>query len=191
MTAQINYTDRRSYPRTVTAMDVEVRTEYITPFNPEPADSDKEYVLGVDADKTVSWKEAEGGGSYELPPATDSELGGVKIGSGVSVTEDGTISVEGGGGSDIFKVTFEDVGTSDVEYTADKTYEEVLAAFNAGKIVVGFEDFYKERYTLSTANHGLTFTCISDAGSTGFTLKSLYWSDAGTIDYSEQFVSAS
>ena len=39
-----------------------------------------------------------GGGSYSLPTATASRLGGVKIGSGISVTSDGTISVEGGGG---------------------------------------------------------------------------------------------
>lgn len=36
------------------------------------------------------------GGSYTLPPATASTLGGVKIGSGISVTDDGTISATGG-----------------------------------------------------------------------------------------------
>ena len=39
-----------------------------------------------------------GGGGYTLPTATASRLGGVKIGSGVSVEDDGTISVSGGGG---------------------------------------------------------------------------------------------
>ena len=34
----------------------------------------------------------------DLPIASASKLGGVKIGSGVSVTEDGTISAQGGGG---------------------------------------------------------------------------------------------
>ena len=37
-----------------------------------------------------------GGGGYVLPPANSSTLGGVKIGSGVEVTSDGTISVSGG-----------------------------------------------------------------------------------------------
>jgi len=37
-----------------------------------------------------------GGGSYVLPTATGSRLGGVKIGSGISVAADGTISAEGG-----------------------------------------------------------------------------------------------
>ena len=35
-----------------------------------------------------------GGGSYTLPTATESRLGGVKIGDNVDVTEDGTISVD-------------------------------------------------------------------------------------------------
>lgn len=38
----------------------------------------------------------EGGEPYVLPTATSSRLGGVKIGSGVNVSEDGTISVSGG-----------------------------------------------------------------------------------------------
>lgn len=37
-----------------------------------------------------------GGGGYVLPTATDSRLGGVKIGSGINVAADGTISAEGG-----------------------------------------------------------------------------------------------
>lgn len=42
-----------------------------------------------------------GGGGYVLPSATSSTLGGVKIGTGVEVTSDGTISVSGGGGGSI------------------------------------------------------------------------------------------
>ena len=38
------------------------------------------------------------GGSYTLPTATASRLGGVKIGTGISVEEDGTISASSGGG---------------------------------------------------------------------------------------------
>ena len=35
-----------------------------------------------------------GGGAYILPTATASRLGGVKIGSGVNISQDGTISVD-------------------------------------------------------------------------------------------------
>lgn len=38
-----------------------------------------------------------GGSSYTLHPATSSTLGGVKIGNGISVASDGTISASGGG----------------------------------------------------------------------------------------------
>ena len=41
----------------------------------------------------------EGGGSggegYTLPPATASTLGGIKVGSGLSVTQDGVLSADG------------------------------------------------------------------------------------------------
>lgn len=40
-----------------------------------------------------------GGGSYTLPTATADRLGGVKIGNGINVDSDGTISVDGGGGA--------------------------------------------------------------------------------------------
>ena len=40
-----------------------------------------------------------GGGSYTLPPATATTLGGIKVGDNLSITEDGTLSATGGGGS--------------------------------------------------------------------------------------------
>jgi len=42
--------------------------------------------------------DAGGGGSYTLPPATAGTLGGIKVGSGLSVLSDGTLSADGGGG---------------------------------------------------------------------------------------------
>lgn len=41
-----------------------------------------------------------GGGDYVLPVATTTRLGGVKIGNGINVAEDGTISCAGGTGGD-------------------------------------------------------------------------------------------
>ena len=34
-----------------------------------------------------------GGGGYELPPATEETLGGIKVGSGLSITQDGVLSL--------------------------------------------------------------------------------------------------
>lgn len=50
----------------------------------------------VDAALKVVENKIGSGSAYELPTATSYRLGGVKVGSGVSVTEDGTISVTGG-----------------------------------------------------------------------------------------------
>lgn len=52
----------------------------------------------------VNKYQGQGGGSgsgYTLPTATETRLGGVKIGSGVSVAADGTISVSGGTGGEV------------------------------------------------------------------------------------------
>lgn len=49
--------------------------------------------LYLDSNKNITYVDAPGGGDYILPISTASVLGGVKIGSGVSVSVDGTISV--------------------------------------------------------------------------------------------------
>jgi len=49
--------------------------------------------LYLDSNKNITYVDAVGGGDYILPISTAAILGGVKIGSGVTVTADGTISV--------------------------------------------------------------------------------------------------
>lgn len=49
--------------------------------------------LYLDSNKNITYVDAPGGGDYILPISTAAVLGGVKIGSGVSVAADGTISV--------------------------------------------------------------------------------------------------
>lgn len=90
----------------------------------------------------------------------------------------------GGGGGDIFKVTFTDVGAAQPEYVADKTFDEVVAAVNSGKFVVGFEDYFKGFYTLvHLTNYGAHFTCISDVGPEHFDVSGLYWNKESGIEY--------
>lgn len=50
-----------------------------------------------------------GGGTYTLPSATSNTLGGIKIGSGLSIDGNGVVSVVGGGGGG--GITLSDVGT--------------------------------------------------------------------------------
>lgn len=72
------------------------------------------------------------GGSYVLPPATAETLGGVKIGDGISIAEDGTIST-GGGGSSEWNLVLDTVINDNPEYqplTLD--YETGVMTFENG-----------------------------------------------------------
>lgn len=53
-----------------------------------------QYVKDITEEDIEKWN--QGG---EIPIASVTQLGGVKIGSGITITEDGTISAQGGGGS--------------------------------------------------------------------------------------------
>ena len=77
-----------------------------------------------------------GGGEYHLPTATASRLGGVKIGSGVTVTADGTISVEGGSSGDVL------VPVSELPETAETG--EVRALYFETSASTGGGDNYWE-----------------------------------------------
>lgn len=78
---------------------------------------------------------------YILPPATTNTLGGVKVGDGLEVTEDGTLSATVT--NDAVRVVL----NAAIDYTDDEptpevtnvsmTAEEILAAYEAGKTVLG------------------------------------------------------
>lgn len=61
-----------------------------------PLNSNQAYVKDTGERSTLG--KVISGSNYQLPVATDSKLGGVKVGSGLSITEEGTLSVSGGGG---------------------------------------------------------------------------------------------
>lgn len=65
-----------------------------------------------------------GGSGYTLPPASASTLGGVKVGSGLSITESGVLSASGGGGGNfttdtITSATISLGGNEQTEITID------------------------------------------------------------------------
>lgn len=68
--------------------------------------------------------------SYTLPKATDSKLGGIKVGSGLSIDSSGVLSASGGGAF-VIGMTSE----SDVD-TFDKTWKEIHDAMASGQIAV-------------------------------------------------------
>lgn len=82
-----------------------------------------------------------GGSQYILPPATQQTLGGIKVGSGLTVQADGTLSANGGGGSvdntilksvTAFPVSAE---TGDVVALSSETGETIT--FNVSDVVFG------------------------------------------------------
>ena len=73
--------------------------------------------------ETALYRLAEHVGGGTLEPATADTLGGVKIGEGISVTSDGTISAAGASGL-----------CTDTEGTLDKSYNDLLAMWSAGVV---------------------------------------------------------
>ena len=72
----------------------------------------------------------DGSSSYVLPPATSTLLGGVKIGAGISVKDDGTISVNM---SDIGSLDWENISGKPLEFTpASHTHNrsDITGLFN-------------------------------------------------------------
>lgn len=80
-----------------------------------------------------------GGGSYELPVATGTRLGGVKIGSGIDVTADGTISVASSGSGGEGGLTPGDMATLDKRYLRKDTDDETTHSITVPKLLS--EDF--------------------------------------------------
>lgn len=64
-------------------------------FQPDAPSDDKQY-----GRKNGDWVEIQSSTTYTLPTATSTELGGVKIGEGLSIDNNGVVSVstESGGG---------------------------------------------------------------------------------------------
>ena len=88
----------------------------------------------TDEDVVVNWQrqcndgQGGGGGQYILPPATEQTLGGIKVGDGLSITNDGTLSTSGSGGG------------SDVVYVNHLSDAEAVAAEVGTLIVLNNED---------------------------------------------------
>ena len=114
-----------------------------------------------------------GGGSYTLPTATTSTLGGVKIGTNVTVANDGTISVTPGTGTGL--IVGQDDPTINRPIIYDATFENTLS--------IGTQTFYthtngfsvNENFDITNLGTQSNFTgyhFTSGAGKTGvaFTL---------------------
>lgn len=113
---------------------------------------------GNNSEVVVNWERqcdgGSGGGGYILPVASETTLGGVMIGSGLSITQDGKISVTGDGVLVVNSLSSSEaaqapVGTLIGQYREEETYLKTMPTdgdVNAQHIViVGDVDFSSAR----------------------------------------------
>jgi hypothetical protein len=97
-------------------------------------------------------KGGEGGGSeYVLPIATASTLGGVKIGSGLTITVDGTLSATGGGGSGSWQQVTKLNVTAPIDVKIDIPYTDTFISppVEVLKYVSGTTDVTVNEFTFN------------------------------------------
>jgi hypothetical protein len=108
-----------------------------------------------------------GGGSYTLPTATDTVLGGIKVGSGLTIT-DGVLAATGGGGGGsgedaVLRALFLPPAPTSVTATAGNAQAAVSWTAPTGVIAQAPVTDYVVQYS---ANSGSTWTTFSDGTST-------------------------
>jgi len=113
-----------------------------------------------------------GGGGYVLPVATASRLGGVKIGSGISVEEDGTISASGGGSGEI-----KNLDNGMLSHVTDSSYITVnldvpLIAGKEYKITIrdAQYNYVDTKQIIWTSDVDVVFPGVGSSGSYGIRL---------------------
>ena len=69
----------------------------------------------TDRTLTITKGEIQSGGISEIPIASNTQLGGIKVGSGLSIEDDGTLSATGGGAAD--SVAWENITNKPATFT--------------------------------------------------------------------------
>lgn len=74
---------------------------------------------------------------YELPIASADTLGGIKVGEGLSIAEDGKLSTSGGGNEPlVVEGGWESAGNTFTPSEGQPSFEDVAAAFESGTLVL-------------------------------------------------------
>lgn len=100
---------------------------------------------------------------YILPTASATTLGGVKIGSGLSITDDGVLSAEGGGGAEVPIATVDTVGTVKPDGTSITIAEDGTIS-GAGENVLKAYNGYSVNLTRQIANKINGGLCVAAGG---------------------------
>lgn len=132
-----------------------------------------------------------GGSTYELPVASASTLGGVKVGSGLSIESDGTMSASGESGGGVFVVTFTQTGIDDQSGypvgTCDKTLAETLAGIEEyGTAILRYmnnENSYNVLYPNSVDTDAVHFLSIPNVTSENVSVYGIMLTDGAMGAY--------
>lgn len=121
--------------------------------------------------------DGEGGGSYVLPVASATKLGGIKIGNGLTIDENGVVSVNGGGG---------ETPNLDAVLTKGNTTSKDINI--SGKIAseIASNRIHSQGYTVSkaddTATSGGGGSRTTSIGSGAMTLYGSYVKNGSIVD---------
>lgn len=94
--------------------------------------------------------------AYTLPAATSSKLGGIKVGSGLSVTADGTLSATGGGGVTYEQATSTTLGLVKIGATGLGTKQYAVQLNSSGQMFVNVP--WTDTNTTYSAGTGLSLS---------------------------------
>lgn len=136
-----------------------------------------------------------GGGGYVLPAATAETLGGVKVGEGLSVTEDGTLSAQGGGGEGFNSENLiAGIGISFTGKTEPNGIDENTIALwhfddNYTDTITGQdpEGYYEGYYSYVTGKFGKSIAVSNSSSSYGTGIFSISSTQDFTFDYWYKF----
>lgn len=155
-----------------------------TSVNPIPAQGEPCYETdtgklkignGSDSYTTLPYVSDGGGSSGDLPIATATTLGGIKVGNNLSITEDGTLSATGGStGTTDYTQLENKPQINSVELTGNKTLND-LGIQPKGNYLTALPDNAVTTNTAQTITGGKTFT-------NGVTTASIYPTDEITFN---------
>jgi len=140
-------------------------------------------------------------GDYELPAATATTLGGIKVGDGLAVESDGTLSASGGGAEPLIVHITGSTGS----YVADKTFAEIGEAVAAKRPVYAingsgfFHDIVGEVfwhqlthfYNISGEGEWATFTSLNVTASGTLRASVITCYPSGSINVTSKTITVS
>ena len=140
-----------------------------TSVNPIPAQGEPCYETdtgklkignGSDNYVTLPYVSDGGGSSGDLPIATATTLGGVKIGNNLSITEDGTLSATGGSAPDNMVTTDTEQVIPSIKLFRHPVYDNGFTQIQGASIsLLRYDREEVGRINMGSSSKGITFYC--------------------------------